>query len=117
MRLSTVRKYLSLLLVAVTMLLVLTQCAAPTTAPAAEAPAAETSAAEAPAADQAAAPAAEFNSAERAIEEAKKYSGATINVVWESGLQPQDPLTFAPEFEKATGIKVNVVEIPYVDMY
>jgi multiple sugar transport system substrate-binding protein len=114
MRLKTTRKYLSLLLVAVTMLLLLTQCAAPTTAPAAEAPAEQ---AAAPAGDQAAAPAAEFNSAERAIEEAKKYAGTTINVVWESGLQPQDPLTFAPEFEEATGITVNVVEVPYVDMY
>ncbi len=114
MRLKTTCKYLSLLLVVVTMLLLLTQCAAPTTAPAAEAPAEQEAA---PAGDQAAAPAAEFNSAERAIEEAKKYAGTTINVVWESGLQPQDPLTFAPEFEKATGIKVNVVEVPYVDMY
>ncbi len=49
------------------------------------------------------------SSAERAVEEAKKYAGTTINVVWEAGLQPQDPLTFGP--------KVNIVEMAYVDLY
>lgn len=58
-----------------------------------------------------------MNSADRAVEEAKQYAGATINVVWESGLQPQDPLTFAPRWEELTGVKVNVVEIAYVDLY
>lgn len=57
------------------------------------------------------------NSADRAIEEAKKYAGTEINVVWEAGLQPQDPLTFAPQFEELTGIKVNIVDLPFLDMY
>ncbi len=66
---------------------------------------------------QEAQPAGSFNSADRAVEEAKQYAGTTLNVVWESGLQPQDPLTFAPKWEELTGIKVNVVEIAYVDLY
>ena len=57
------------------------------------------------------------SSAERAVQEAKKYAGATINVVWESGLQPQDPLTFAPKWEELTGVKVNIVEMAYTDLY
>jgi ABC-type glycerol-3-phosphate transport system substrate-binding protein len=66
---------------------------------------------------QAAAPASGVNSADVAVEAAKQYAGTTLNVVWESGLQPQDPLTFAPKWEELTGIKVNVVEIAYVDLY
>ena len=41
----------------------------------------------------------------------EKYAGETINLSWESGLQSQDPLIFSgPEFEKRTGVKVNVIE-------
>jgi multiple sugar transport system substrate-binding protein len=57
------------------------------------------------------------SSAARAIEAAKQYSGSEINVVWEAGLQPQDPLTFAPQFTEQTGIKVNIVEMAYGDLY
>ena len=57
------------------------------------------------------------NSAERAVDAAKQYAGTTLNIVWEAGLQPQDPLTFAPRWEELTGIKVNVIEMAYVDMY
>ncbi len=63
------------------------------------------------------APAGAASSAERAVQEAKKYAGTTINVVWESGLQPQDPLTFAPKWEQLTGVKVNIVEMAYTDLY
>ncbi|MFB0546567.1 MAG: ABC transporter substrate-binding protein, partial [Anaerolineae bacterium] len=58
-----------------------------------------------------------FQSANRAVEEAKKYAGTTLNVVWEAGLQSQDPLTMGPIWEELTGIKVNVVELSYVDIY
>lgn len=57
------------------------------------------------------------SSAQRAVDEAKKYAGTTINVVWEAGLQPQDPLTFAPKFTELTGVNVNIIELAYVDMY
>lgn len=58
------------------------------------------------------------SSAAKAIELAKKYAGTTINVTWEAGLQSQDPLLFsAPEFERATGVKVNVIETPFTELY
>ncbi len=59
----------------------------------------------------------EKNSCQAAVEEGSKHAGTTINVVWESGLQPQDPMTFAPKWEELTGMKVNIVDLPYVDMY
>jgi multiple sugar transport system substrate-binding protein len=57
------------------------------------------------------------SSAERAITAAKQYAGSEINVVWEAGLQPQDPLTFAPQFTELTGVKVNIVEMAFGDLY
>jgi multiple sugar transport system substrate-binding protein len=58
-----------------------------------------------------------FSSATRAVEEAKKYSGTTLNVVWEAGLQSQDPLTMGPKWEELTGIKIEVVQLSYNDIY
>ena len=58
------------------------------------------------------------SAAERAVNEAKKYSGTTITVVWEAGLQSLDPLNFSgPMWEKATGIKVKVVEVATAEMF
>jgi len=58
------------------------------------------------------------NSADKAVEVAKaQCAGKEINVVWESGLQPQDPLTFAPQWDALTGMKTKVVEMAYVDLY
>ena len=57
-------------------------------------------------------------SAEKAVEAAKQYKGVTLNVTWEAGLQAQDPLLFSgPAWEKLTGIKINVVEVPFADLY
>ncbi|BCX02679.1 MAG: ABC transporter substrate-binding protein [Candidatus Roseilinea sp.] len=57
-------------------------------------------------------------SAARAIELAKKYAGVTLNVTWEAGLQSQDPLLFsAPEFERLTGVKINVIETPFTELF
>ncbi len=58
-----------------------------------------------------------FSSASRAVEEAKQYAGTTLNVVWEAGLQSQDPLTMGPQWEALTGIKINVIELSYNDIY
>jgi multiple sugar transport system substrate-binding protein len=58
-----------------------------------------------------------FSSAARAVEEAKKYKGTTLNVVWEAGLQSQDPLTMGPKWEELTGIKIKVIELSYNDIY
>lgn len=57
------------------------------------------------------------DSAAMAIEAAQEYSGITLNVVREAGLQAQDPLTMGPIFEEKTGIKINVIEMSYNDMY
>jgi len=44
---------------------------------------------------------------------AERYSGETLNVVWEAGLQAQDPLNFSgPLWEEATGVSINVIEVP-----
>ena len=53
------------------------------------------------------------SAAERAVEAAKQYSGTTLNVFYEAGLQPLDPKTFTgPMWEELTGIKINVIEAP-----
>jgi multiple sugar transport system substrate-binding protein len=42
----------------------------------------------------------------------EKYAGQTLNVVWESGLQAQDPLMFSgPLWQEKTGVAVNVTEV------
>lgn len=57
-------------------------------------------------------------SAEKSVEAAKQYAGTTLNVTWESGLQAQDPLLFSgPLWEKLTGIKINVIEVPFPELY
>lgn len=56
--------------------------------------------------------------ARKAVEAAKKYAGTEITIVWEAGLQSLDPLNFSgPLFEKETGIKVKVIEVPVAEMF
>ena len=56
--------------------------------------------------------------ADRAVEEAKKYAGSTINIVWEAGLQALDPLNFSgPKWTELTGIEVRVVEVQTAEMF
>lgn len=58
------------------------------------------------------------SAAERAVEAAKKYAGTEISIVWEAGLQSLDPLNFSgPLWEKLTGIKVKVIEVPTAEMF
>src|SRR5262245_14579187 len=58
------------------------------------------------------------SAAERAVNEAKQYSGTTITIVWEAGLQALDPLNFSgPKWEELTGIKVKVVEVQTAEMF
>ena len=58
------------------------------------------------------------NAAETAVEAAKQFAGTEINIVWEAGLQSLDPLNYSgPKWEKLTGIKVNVVEVPTDQMF
>jgi spermidine/putrescine-binding protein len=57
-------------------------------------------------------------SAFRAVEAAKQFSGVTINMTYEVGLQALDPRNFSgPMWEQLTGIKSNVVELSNPDMY
>ena len=62
--------------------------------------------------------AADKDAADIAVEAAKKYAGTTISIVWEAGLQSLDPLNYSgPKWEKLTGIKVKVVEVPTDQMF
>src|SRR3954447_2258035 len=57
-------------------------------------------------------------SAFRAVDAAKQFSGVTLNVTYEAGLQALDPRNFSgPVWESLTGIKTTVVELPSPDMY
>src|SRR3954464_11386481 len=63
-------------------------------------------------------PASAQSAAETAVKAAQQYKGTTINIVWEAGLQSLDPKNFSgPEWEKQTGIKVNVIEVQTAEMF
>jgi multiple sugar transport system substrate-binding protein len=63
-------------------------------------------------------PALGATAAERAVEAAKQFSGITLNVFYEAGLQPLDPKNFTgPMWEELTGIKINVIESPIDQMF
>lgn len=56
--------------------------------------------------------------AQTAVEAAKSYAGSEITIVWEAGLQALDPLNFSgPLWEKETGIRVKVIEVPTAEMF
>lgn len=59
------------------------------------------------------------SAAQKAVEAAKKIcSGKTITIVWEAGLQSLDPKNFSgPLWEKETGCKINVIEVPTEEMF
>ncbi|HEX4986424.1 MAG TPA: extracellular solute-binding protein [Burkholderiales bacterium] len=59
------------------------------------------------------------SAAQKAVEAAKKIcAGKTITIVWEAGLQSLDPKNFSgPMWEKETGCKVNVIEVPTEEMF
>lgn len=62
--------------------------------------------------------AARAQAAKTAVEAAKQYAGTEISIVWEAGLQSLDPLNFSgPMWEKETGIKVKVIEVPVAEMF
>ena len=47
-----------------------------------------------------------------------KYDGVTVNVVTFTGPQIAEPLQRrAPDFEKLTGAKINVITVPFSDLY
>jgi len=49
---------------------------------------------------------------------AKPYEGVTVNVMTFTGPQIAEPLQRrAPDFEKLTGAKINVITVPFSDLY
>ncbi|MFQ5426201.1 MAG: extracellular solute-binding protein, partial [Gaiellales bacterium] len=55
---------------------------------------------------------------EVAIEALQQFSGTTLNVNWESGLQANDPkLVWGPQLEELTGVKINVIELDHGDLF
>src|SRR5579859_1412241 len=62
--------------------------------------------------------AADTGAAQRAVEEAKKYAGLTLTIEYQAGLQALDPLNYSgPMWEKLTGIKTKVVEVPLAEVF
>lgn len=58
------------------------------------------------------------DSAEAAVAAAQQFKGTTLNVLYEAGLQAQDPINFSgPMWEELTGITINVVEKPFTELY
>ena len=58
------------------------------------------------------------SAAQTAVAAAKEYAGTEITVVWEAGLQSLDPLNYSgPLWEKETGIRVKVIEVPTAEMF
>ncbi|MEA2526913.1 MAG: multiple sugar transport system substrate-binding protein, partial [Thermomicrobiales bacterium] len=58
------------------------------------------------------------DSAEAAVAAAQQFTGTTLNVVWEDGLQSQDPTIFSgPKWEELTGIKINTVSKPFTELF
>ena len=61
---------------------------------------------------------ADDDAAAKAVEAAKLFTGSAITVVAEAGLQALlDTQYTGPEWEKLTGIKVKVVELPFEEIY
>ena len=61
---------------------------------------------------------AQESAATKAVEAAKQFSGSAITVVAEAGLQALlDKQFTGPEWEQLTGIKVNVVELNFEEIY
>jgi multiple sugar transport system substrate-binding protein len=62
--------------------------------------------------------AAAADAAQAAVDAAKQFSGQTISIVWEAGLQALDPLNFSgPKWKELTGIEVKVVEVSTAEMF
>jgi multiple sugar transport system substrate-binding protein len=57
-------------------------------------------------------------SAYRAVQAAKAFTGVTLNMTYESGLQALEPRNFSgPLWKQLTGMDFTVVELPHPDQY
>lgn len=71
-----------------------------------------------PVEEEAPAPPPEEVTPEEPVEEVKQFEGVEINVVTFTGPQIAEPLLRrGPDFERLTGAKVNVVTVPFADLY
>ena len=53
-----------------------------------------------------------------ALAQGKPFEGVTLNVMTFTGPQIAEPMQRrAPDFEKLTGAKVNVITVPFSDLY
>lgn len=52
-----------------------------------------------------------------AVEAARQYEGTQLTISYEAGLQAQDGYAFGPEWTELTGIEVEVVEVPFEELY
>ncbi len=59
----------------------------------------------------------EGDAASIAVEAAQQYSGTTITIMYEAGLQATDGYLMGPVWTELTGINVQVVETPFEEMY
>jgi len=61
---------------------------------------------------------AQDSAADRAVEAAKEYSGETVTITVEAGLQALDLFNFSgPLFTELTGVEVEVIEIPVSELF
>src|SRR5438477_6459966 len=59
-----------------------------------------------------------LDSADTAVQQAQRFKGTTLNVIWEAALQAQDPLNFSgPKWEELTGIHINTIETAFTDLF
>ncbi|HEY1885488.1 MAG TPA: ABC transporter substrate-binding protein, partial [Roseiarcus sp.] len=49
--------------------------------------------------------------------EAGEFDGVTVNVMTQTGAIQEPLQRRAPEFEKLTGAKINIIAVPFSDLY
>src|SRR5262245_6193679 len=52
-----------------------------------------------------------------ALAQDKPFAGVTVNVITQTGAIQEPLARRAPEFEKLTGAKINVIAVPFSDLY
>lgn len=57
------------------------------------------------------------SAADIAVEAAKQFAGTRLVVSYEAGLQAQDAYFFGPQWTKLTGIEIEVIEVPFDELY
>jgi len=112
------RKHITLFTLLVALTMVLTACGGETPTSAPVPPAATNTTAAAPAATDTTGAAPASTDTAGTTTNSGKYNGVTVNVLTFTGPQIAEPLQrHAPEFAAMTGAKINVVTVPFSDLY